>query len=430
MDNQPNPPDSPGTVPAEAAPPQYPQQPPAYPTGPAQQGPPPSYPAPAGPPAYPGPGAQAPPPAYPQAPAQHAAPPPPPTAQPRIPPQPTAPPPLDPHHISTEQRRVYLKARQRHTDATSLGTLVSYLPHFLASLAVVGLLSLLLPGNGLLSLLAVLAWLLSGLLVFHGPTESVIARRLLRLRPPTPEESARLEPVWREVAARAGIDAHTYTLWIEENDDDLNAVAAAGHIVGVTTCALNRLPNGELAAILAHELGHHVGGHAWASLLGYWYALPGRLAYRVMHLITRTALRVIMFFAFYGAGTVALFFALFLLPVVIIVGAIAYATVSSLYGLPLLALLAPYALAYIGRRSELRADDHAAALGFAPMLASVLHKFQQADDAARHQAALAARQAGRKPLKQRRIAKLLATHPDHHTRLSRLKPWLQPQPPR
>ncbi|NEC12202.1 M48 family metalloprotease [Streptomyces sp. SID8014] len=405
MPTTPNLPDSADQRPeAQPPPPQDPRQPPAYPTGPAQ---------PPAPPAYPDPGPLAPPPAYPRPPAQHVAPP----AQPAIPPRPATPAPLHAHHISTDQRRVYLKAHQRHADATALGSLLIHLPHFLSSLVVVGLVSLLVLGG--LAFVGILAWLLSGLLVFHRPTEKTLARRLLRLRHPTPEEFSRLAPVWQEVTARAGVDAQNYELWIEENDTDLNAVAAAGHIVGVTTFALHRLPNGELAAVLAHELGHHVGGHAWASLLGYWYALPARLAYRVIRFLAVVTLRVAAVFSSLGFLVIALFLGIF-----------AFATITTLYGLPLLILAAPYALAAVGRRAELRADQHAAALGFAPMLASVLHQMHEADQAARHQAALAARAAGTRLPEESAMAKLLATHPDHHTRLHHLQPWLQPRPPR
>lgn len=43
------------------------------------------------------------------------------------------------------------------------------------------------------------------------------------------------------------------------------------------------------------------------------------------------------------------------------------ATISTLYGLPLLLRAMPYALAAVGRHAEPRADQHAAALGFAPI---------------------------------------------------------------
>ncbi|MEU0067788.1 peptidase, partial [Streptomyces albidoflavus] len=187
MTTTPNPPDSTDPHPAAGpTPPQYPQQPPAYPTGPTQPPAPPAYPAQYAPPAYPSPTPQTPPPA------QHVAPPVPPQPQPQpaIPPKPTTPAPLHAHHISTDQRRVYLKAHQRHADATALGSLLIYLPHFLSSLVVVSLVSLLVLGD--LAFLGIVGWLLTGLLIFHRPTESTLARRLLGLRHPTREEFSRL----------------------------------------------------------------------------------------------------------------------------------------------------------------------------------------------------------------------------------------------
>ncbi|MFD1273745.1 hypothetical protein ACFQ51_24735 [Streptomyces kaempferi] len=217
--------------PQSPVPPPYPgQQPPSYsgqqpPPYPGEQ--PPAYPG-QQPPSYPGQHSQAPhhpqPPRYPQA----AAPP----SQPAYPHAATLPapaPPLSPgdpahpHHISTDHGRVHIRSQQRRTDSTAVGNLLLHLPNFLCSLFVVGLFSAFF---GDLGFLVVLAWLASGALVFHRPTESAIARRLLRLRYPTPQERAKLEPVWHEVTARAGVEGRTYELWVEDSDG-LNAVAAA-----------------------------------------------------------------------------------------------------------------------------------------------------------------------------------------------------------
>ncbi|MCW7944876.1 peptidase [Streptomyces hygroscopicus] len=402
-------PESPAqSAPQQPIPPQYPQQPPQYPQ-PAQPQQPPQYPQaaqPHQPPQYP---QTAPPPPYPQtAPAG---------IQPQYPRSATAsaPPtaalspddPAHPHHISTDRRRVHITKDQRRTDATAVGNLLLYLPNFLCSLAVVGLVSAFF---GDLAFLVILAWLASGALVFYRPAESALARRLLRLRYPTPQERAKLEPVWHEVTARAGIESRTYELWVEDSDA-LNAVAAAGHIVGVTRFALNRLPNGELAAVMAHELGHHVGGHAWSSLLGYWYALPGRVAWRFLKAFSGFVFTVSRAFGCFGAAFVVLF-----------IGGIALATISSLYGLPLLILGVPYALAAVGRRAELRADEHAAALGFAPMLAAVLDKLHQQEQ--REAAELRARNGGAH-VEESALSKLLSSHPDYHTRLHHLQPYLE-----
>lgn len=401
-------PDRPGAaqVPHQAPPyPQNPQYPhhPQYPHSPQQTAPgaspyvpPQATPAP---PQYPT-GPTAPQPVYPQAAA------PPPYPQAAVPPPPGSP--LHPHHISTDRGRVHIAGQQRRTDAAAFGNLLLHLPNFLCSLVVVTLVSLLL---GKLGILLILAWLASGALVFHRPTESALARHLLRLRYPTPQERAKLEPVWREVTARAGVDGRTYELWVEDSDS-LNAVAAAGHIVGVTRFAMNNLPNGELAAVMAHELGHHVGGHAWSGLLGYWYALPGRIAWRLLRAVTGFLFQVSRAFSCIGVA----FFG-------VCVGGLALATITSLYGLPLLVLGMPYALAAVGRRSELRADRHAAALGFAPMLAAVLDKLHQQEQL--RTAALTAASQGA-PIPETAASRLLSSHPDYHTRLHHLQQYLQP----
>ncbi|MER5751525.1 M48 family metalloprotease [Streptomyces sp. NPDC002088] len=392
------------------APPQYPQQPPTYP----QQSPPypqatPTYPQQSPPypqatPTYPQ--ASAPiPPQYPQTPPQA------PPASPAAAAPPSPGDPAHPHHINTDARRVHISNHQRRTDATAVGNLLLYLPNFLCSLCVVGLVSAFF---GDLAFVVILLWLASGALVFHRPTESALARRLLHLRYPTPQERAKIEPVWREVTARAGVEGRNYELWVEDSDS-LNAVAAAGHIVGVTRFAMNELPNGELAAVMAHELGHHVGGHAWSGLLGYWYALPGRVAWRVLKVFSTFVFHVSRAFGCFGVAFVVLF-----------IGGIAVATISTLYGLPLLILGVPYALAAVGRRAELRADEHAAGLGFAPMLAAVLGKLHQQEQQA--QAALTAQNGG-VPVAESALSKLLSSHPDYHTRLHHLQPYLQPQRP-
>ncbi|MET9408687.1 M48 family metalloprotease [Streptomyces sp. NPDC002935] len=455
---------------AASPPPQYPASsapPPQYPASPGTGGPGPQYPGPGGhPPQYPGAGGPAPqypgagghPPQYPGAggaapqypgagggPApqypgsatpsaahqqtaqqQTATPPPqyPGQQQPQYPgpdarypgqqsPQPapfvprpaTAPDDLDYRHQGS---RVHLASHQRGADATAIGQLATQIPGFLVSLAVVSSLALGLLGTAV-GWLVVVAWLASGALVFHRPTELRFARHVLKLRMPLAEERARLEPIWREVTARAGIEANTYELMVE-NSEDLNAVAAAGHVVGVTTYSLNRIPSSNLAAVLAHELGHHTGGHAWAGLLGYWYSLPGRLAWAFTRGMARIALAVAGVFSAAATGLLILFMGMFVIAGFLIAW---YITI------PL--VVAPYLLAYAGRLGELRADQQAAALGFAPEMAQVLHHFQAEEDAAK----AAAVTQGKKLQEPGGLAKLLSTHPDNYTRLRALEPYLQ-----
>ncbi|GAA2625014.1 M48 family metalloprotease [Streptomyces axinellae] len=313
-----------------------------------------------------------------------------------------------PHEMTFERRRIHLSAHHRGADVTAWGSLLLHLPHAVFSLVVVFLVSLLFEG---LEPFVVGGWLLSGVLVFHKPTESVIARRFLHLRRPTNEERQRLEPVWREVTARAGVDEHGYVLWIEESDE-LNAMAAAGHIVGVTRYATESIPSGHLAAVLAHELGHHVGGHSWASLLGYWYSLPGRVTATLLRRALKPALRCSLSSV---AGALLFLAALC---------ALATVALRSLHGLPLLLLGVPYLLAAVGRRSELRADRHAAGLGFAPMLAEVLSTTGPTEAGKAPRAAFTSRPGSARRSQAGGFAGLLATHPDPHTRLHHLQPYL------
>nr|WP_063826089.1 M48 family metalloprotease [Streptomyces antibioticus] len=417
-----------------APPPQYPTGPAAhYPTGAAPQyptGPDAHYPAGAAP-QYPtaaaAPYSTAPttpnptvaPPPYPTAPTaappQYA-----PTGAPYIPPQPTtataatapgsapadpAPDDLDYRHLGS---RVHVAAHQRGADATAIGSLLVHVPSLVVSAAVVSAIAFALLGKAG-GWIVVLAWLASGGLVFHRPTELAFAHRVLKLRAPLAQEQARLEPIWREVTARAGIEAHTYELMVE-NSPELNASAVAGHVVSVTTYALNEIPSSNLAAVLAHELGHHTGGHAWAGLLGYWYSLPGRIAWTVTKFVARIALAIAAVLSWRAYFLVA-----FVIGMCLIGGFMAAWYVT----LPL--VLAPYLLAFMGRKAELRADQQAAVLGFAGQMTQVLHQLQAEED--REKAQIVA--AGHRLKEPGTFARLLSTHPDHHTRIRALEPYLR-----
>ncbi|OPG01712.1 peptidase [Streptomyces sp. GKU 895] len=289
-----------------------------------------------------------------------------------------------------------------------MGSLLVHVPSLVVSAAVVGAIAFALFGTAG-GWIVVLAWLATGGLVFHRPTELAFARRVLKLRAPRPEEQARLDPIWREVTARAGIEAHTYELMVE-NSPELNASAVAGHVVSVTTYALNEIPSSNLAAVLAHELGHHTGGHAWAGLLGYWYSLPGRIAWTVTKFVARIALAI---------AAVLSWRAYFL--VAFVIGMCLVGGFMAAWYLTLPLVLAPYLLAFMGRKAELRADQQAAVLGFAGQMTQVLHQLQAEED--REKAQIVA--AGHHLKEPGTFARLLSTHPDHHTRIQALEPYLR-----
>ncbi|MFG2994267.1 M48 family metalloprotease [Streptomyces sp. NPDC048257] len=310
-------------------------------------------------------------------------------------------PPDDLEYRNVPGTRLTFRARQRRTDHTVWLSLALHLPAFLFSSALV-----LAAALGFDAWLGVPVWLptslwaASGILAFHRPTEGLLARYVLHLHRPLPAELTTLAPVWHEVTARAGVDGRLYELWVEDSDD-VNALAAAGHIVAVTSRALRDLPTSRLAAVLAHELGHHTSGHSWSGMLGWWYAIPGRLVWRGLARVKPRLVRI----AGRASGTA-------LAVLVVLAGHVTLLTLKATYGLPLLLLSLPYLVAAVGRRAELRADAHAARLGFGETLALTL------------QERLAESSAPRAWERPGRAARLLSHHPDHRTRLHHLQKHL------
>ncbi|WP_225824993.1 M48 family metalloprotease [Streptomyces naphthomycinicus] len=302
--------------------------------------------------------------------------------------------------------RVHIAARQRGVDGTALVGLALRLPHVLASATVVCALSYAVAAAGGPPWWLLLAgWALSGALAFHRPCERLMARWLFDLRHPAPEEAVLLGAVWREVTARAGVDGSAYQLWVEDSDE-VNAMATAGHIVGVTSHSVRTLSPAQLAGVLAHELGHHTRGHAWAALLASWYALPARLVWRLL-------LRLLTRMDRMPTGVSVLSAAL--------LGTVVIVLATATYGLVFLPLATPCLTAAVSRRAELRADGHAAGLGFAPELMTVLRAEQDRGDAPPS----ARRVLGSVPGRAALTARLLNSHPDVHTRLHHLQARLE-----
>ncbi|MEU7071243.1 M48 family metalloprotease [Streptomyces narbonensis] len=269
--------------------------------------------------------------------------------------------PADSHDdLALDHGRRMVKSVQRGMDGAALSHLLVTVPIGVISLGVVALLSALV--NPVLAVVVPVVWLCSGPLVFHRKVESAIARRLFGMRRPTPEEAQRLDLVWEQVTRRAGVDRETYELWIQERTE-LNATAAAGHIVAVTRHAMDRLPNSRLGAVLAHELGHHVGGHTWAAMLADWYALPARAAGRAIVVLLFVLFRTKHWAGIACGGCLTLMIVQFLFVFTFVQG-------NWWFVLPVAA--APLLVAWLHRRAEFKADAYAVGLGFGQALETVL----------------------------------------------------------
>ncbi|MFC9693185.1 M48 family metalloprotease [Kribbella sp. NPDC056951] len=200
------------------------------------------------------------------------------------------------------------------------------------------------------------------------PVEEFLARYLFRLRLPTLVEEQRLRPIWRQVTGRAGVSEERYAIWIQEADEP-NAVPTPGHLVGLTRWALYTLPPSHLEAVLAHEIGHHLGGRDWLSLLSFWYSIPARCALIGMRALGRLMKSVP------AVGCVVVGFVL-IGYVGVLVAVLTFDDSLVLPFLFLTPLVAPPILAWLGRREVLQADRRAAAMGYGATLIQVLYGWQ------------------------------------------------------
>ena len=298
--------------------------------------------------------------------------------------------------------------------APALALIAIQLPSLLISAAVVWELALLVDSRFALELL--LGWLLSGLLVFARSVEERVAERYMRLRRPNTYERHLLVSAWERVCHKAGVRPETFTLWVEESVE-ANAFASGGHIVAITRRALTRMDPAQTEAVLAHELGHHLKGHAWVGLLFFWYALPGRLACRLFLFVLSRSVA-------FAARVPSLVSRSPLLPIGIIEAAVLFLLVALWLAVSLLVLaspvlltvaILPYLQAAAGRQAEFQADLVALRLGYGPGLLKFFYQLRDTNSEV--------------PLQRRdRRSRMLATHPSVERRIERLEvrllePW-------
>ena len=89
-----------------------------------------------------------------------------------------------------------------------------------------------------------------------------------------------LAPAWRPVLQANDLPARRYVLAVLPSNE-LNAFACGGHLVVVTSYAIEALPRDELSGVLAHELSHHLGLHTVALTVGQWLSIPVLLLARI-----------------------------------------------------------------------------------------------------------------------------------------------------
>jgi Zn-dependent protease with chaperone function len=239
----------------------------------------------------------------------------------------------------------------------------------------------------------VLGFLVAGVALFVRPIQVLVLTPLLGARTPTVHEAAIIEPLWAQIAQANHLPANRYVVRVLPSDE-LNAFACGGHLVVVTTFAVDQLTNDQLRGVLAHELSHHLGLHTVAITVAHWISVPVVFLARIGFFLENVAHAAADSF---GRES----------PAVAVVGRVLAGAIKAVSWVFTAALRGSDAVANLaGHSSEFEADRRAVRMGFGRELASALRQ-------------LLASGSGRRPIGWR--ARLAASHPPARTRVARIE---------
>ena len=242
-----------------------------------------------------------------------------------------------------------------------------------------------------------LGYLAAVLLLFLRPVQVVILAPLLGARRPTRRERATLDIAWRSVLQANRLPARRFVIAVLPIDE-LNAFACGGHLVVVTSYAIDTLPRDELSGVLAHELSHHLGFHTVALTIGHWLSIPVFVLARIGFFLQNVATAATRTFARRSSSLTVL-------------GQLASTLLMAISWIFLSGLLLSNAIAnVVGRNAELQADRRAVTMGFGRPLASALRRVIN-------------ERRGERPTSLRE--RLAATHPPARTRVAQIEALLR-----
>lgn len=96
--------------------------------------------------------------------------------------------------------------------------------------------------------------------------------RLLGAREPTRRERELLDAAWQPIMRRNMLEQRRFVFAVVDTDA-LNAFACGGHLVLVSSHAVERLSTEQLSGVIAHELSHHLGLHTVSLTIAQWMIL-------------------------------------------------------------------------------------------------------------------------------------------------------------
>jgi Zn-dependent protease with chaperone function len=240
--------------------------------------------------------------------------------------------------------------------------------------------------------------MLLGVVLFSRPVQRLVFARLMGARSPSPHEDQRLQPAWRDVAQANHFSPQRFVLAVADGND-INAFACGGHLLVVSSYAIENLNGDQLSGVLAHELSHHMGGHTVALTVAQWMSLPVIAFARFGFFLQKIAQAAVETFA-KNYPRARIFGRL----IAELLRAIAWIFQAGL-------IAAQKSSNLVGRASEYRADTRALEMGFGHELLSALK--QVANDTATAQV-----DAG---------SLVFSSHPPARTRVARLEAMLRPE---
>lgn len=111
------------------------------------------------------------------------------------------------------------------------------------------------------------------IVLFSRSVQRFVLLRLLGARMPTPREHQLLRQAFDPIARRNSFDRRRFVLAVLDTDS-LNEFACGGHLVIVSSLAIEQLDSAKLSGVIAHELSHHLGFHTVTLTIAQWMILP------------------------------------------------------------------------------------------------------------------------------------------------------------
>ena len=245
-------------------------------------------------------------------------------------------------------------------------------------------------------------------LMFFLPAQRLLVVRLLGTRTPNAQEMERLAPMIKIVAQSARLHTPRFIVAIDESSD-INAFACGGHILVVSSYAVQHLSDAELTGVVAHEMSHHLGAHTVALSIGQWLSLPIIACARLGFSLQGTALHIEKFLVQRHQY--------FRLPSKIITSlfaAVAWIFQASLVSAHLLNNI-------VGKNAEFQADARAVSLGFGKQLSAALSRFTFSHENSHHDSRKL------RLAKKQWHEKIFSSHPEARTRIARIEAQLRTQ---